>query len=286
MAEESNRRHWARFRTGCPDQLQHQTDSVGVYSMGLGYPKWKSAFTTDIAGRPNSHGCTMIDSGRDTRAVPPDRVSFAVSRACGSDGEGEPELKQVDVKSISGSVPLLVMFAVSDVAQSQIARTQNNSTAIFNNYTNIFPGMPNYGIAQGSIFELFGAGLAMTTNAQQSFPLSTSLSGTSVSISINSVTTQAILYYVSPGQINGIIPSADAGRNGADHGDRKWQAERSGADYSGAERLRHVVAERRGQRSGRGVRCKLELSGMDECGQPWRFHHAVGYRPGAGDGAI
>ena len=94
------------------------------------------------------------------------------------------------------------------MAQPQIALTQNNSTAIFNNYSNIFPGMPTYGIAQGSIVDLFGAGLATTTNAAQSFPLPTSLSGTSVSITINSVTTQAILYYVSPGQINAIIPSA------------------------------------------------------------------------------
>ena len=112
------------------------------------------------------------------------------------------------MKSISGSVALLVMFVAGGMAQPQIARTQNNSTAIFNNYSNIFPGMPNYGIAQGAIFELFGAGLATTTNAPQSFPLPTSLSGTSVSITINSVTTQAILYYVSPGQINAIIPSA------------------------------------------------------------------------------
>lgn len=112
------------------------------------------------------------------------------------------------MKSISGSVALLVMFAAGGMAQPQIARTQNNSTAIFNNYSNIFPGMPTYGIAQGSIVDLFGAGLATTTNAAQSFPLPTSLSGTSVSITINSVTTQAILYYVSPGQINAIIPSA------------------------------------------------------------------------------
>ena len=112
------------------------------------------------------------------------------------------------MKSISGSVAMLVMFAAGGMAQPQIARTQNNSTAIFNNYSNIFPGMPTYGIAQGSIVDLFGAGLATTTNAPQSFPLPASLSGTSVSITINSVTTQAILYYVSPGQINAIIPSA------------------------------------------------------------------------------
>lgn len=103
---------------------------------------------------------------------------------------------------------VLMMFTTAVLAQPTIARTQNNSAAIFNNYSSIFPGMPNYGIAQGSIVQLFGSGLATATSDLQGVPLPTSLNGTSVNITINGITTQAILYYVSPGQINAIIPSA------------------------------------------------------------------------------
>lgn len=90
----------------------------------------------------------------------------------------------------------------------QIARTQNNSAAVFNNYSVIPPGMPNYGIAQGSIVQIYGTGLTLATSNLQSVPLPTTLNGTTVNITINGTTTQAILYYVSPAQIDAIIPSA------------------------------------------------------------------------------
>ena len=77
-----------------------------------------------------------------------------------------------------------------------------------NNYSYIFPDMPNYGIAQGSIFDIFGSGLATSTSDLQSVPLPTVLNGTSVSITVNGITTHAILYFVSPNQIAAILPSA------------------------------------------------------------------------------
>jgi len=79
---------------------------------------------------------------------------------------------------------------------------------VMNNYSFIFPGMPNYGIAQGSIFDIFGTGLATTTTPLQNVPLPTTLSGVSVHVTVNSVTTTAILYFVSPNQIAAILPSA------------------------------------------------------------------------------
>src|SRR5690242_19377713 len=68
--------------------------------------------------------------------------------------------------------------------------------------------MPNYGIAQGSIFDVFGVNLATATSDLQSVPLQKTLSGTSVQITISGVTTQALLYFVSPTQIAGVLPSA------------------------------------------------------------------------------
>src|SRR5579863_3737774 len=46
----------------------------------------------------------------------------------------------------------------------QIARTPNNSAAVFNNYSLITPGMPNYAIAQGSIVQIYGTGLTLATS--------------------------------------------------------------------------------------------------------------------------
>ena len=83
-----------------------------------------------------------------------------------------------------------------------------NVVKIQNNYSYILPGMPNYGIAQGSIFDIFGNGLATATSPLQGVPLPTTITGTSVAITVGGVTTHAILYFVSAAQIAAILPSA------------------------------------------------------------------------------
>ena len=93
----------------------------------------------------------------------------------------------------------LVMPAV--FAQPKISKVQNVFSAIL-------PGMPNYGIAQGSIFTILGTGLATATSPPQSFPLPTVLNGASVSVTVNATTTHAILYFVSAPEILAILPSA------------------------------------------------------------------------------
>jgi uncharacterized protein (TIGR03437 family) len=96
---------------------------------------------------------------------------------------------------------LATLFTPAMLAQPSIGQFQNN-------YSYILPGMPNYGIAQGSIFDIFGSGLAAATSALQSVPLPTVLGGTSVNITVNGATTHAILYFVSASQIAAILPSA------------------------------------------------------------------------------
>lgn len=104
---------------------------------------------------------------------------------------------------------LLATAAFAGAAEAgQIARTAVNLPAIFNNYSVIQPGMPNYGVAQGAIVQIYGTGLALATSKLQNVPLPTTLNGASVQITVNGVTTQAILYYVSSTQIDAIIPSA------------------------------------------------------------------------------
>jgi uncharacterized protein (TIGR03437 family) len=81
--------------------------------------------------------------------------------------------------------------------------------AILNNYSGALPGLPNYGIAQGSIFQLWGTGMSgLGTASSQNVPLQRTVAGTSLSVTVAGVTTYPPLYYVSPTQINGILPSS------------------------------------------------------------------------------
>jgi uncharacterized protein (TIGR03437 family) len=82
-------------------------------------------------------------------------------------------------------------------------------TGLQNNYSYITAGLPNYGIAQGSIFAIYGSNLASAnTPLQTSYPLRTSLEGVSVSVTVNGVTTHPILYYVTRDQLGAILPSS------------------------------------------------------------------------------
>lgn len=69
-------------------------------------------------------------------------------------------------------------------------------------------GLPNAPIARGSVFAVFGENLGPAQSPPlSSFPLSTTLGGVSVSLTQSGVTTQAYPIFVSPGQLNAIMPS-------------------------------------------------------------------------------
>ncbi len=87
------------------------------------------------------------------------------------------------------------------------AHAQIIGQTIVNNYSYIQPGMPNYGIAQGSIFIMGGTNDMTESTVSQGVPLQTTLGGVTVTVTVGNVTTQAIPYYVSPGQITAILPS-------------------------------------------------------------------------------
>jgi len=81
-----------------------------------------------------------------------------------------------------------------------------------NNYSYLLPGMPNYGIAPGSIFIVTGTDLANPGTAvlQSSAPpgIPTSLNGASISVTVNGVTTHPAMYYAVPTQIAAVLPSS------------------------------------------------------------------------------
>jgi uncharacterized protein (TIGR03437 family) len=83
---------------------------------------------------------------------------------------------------------------------------QPSVLALANNYSGTKPGLPNYGISPGSLFVIFGSDLATTINTAETFPLTTNLNGTSVSVTVNGTTTQPTLYYILPTQIAAVLP--------------------------------------------------------------------------------
>src|SRR3979409_779851 len=92
-----------------------------------------------------------------------------------------------------------------------IAAAQPKVTAVVNNSSFAPPSSPTYGIAQGSLFALQGTGIGPDQVPSlpdlAKGPLTTSLSGVSVNITVNGTTVQAPLYYVSAGQNAGVLPS-------------------------------------------------------------------------------
>jgi uncharacterized protein (TIGR03437 family) len=100
------------------------------------------------------------------------------------------------------TLALAGIFAGSAFAQTPTV------TQLANIYSWTLPGLPNYGTARGSIFAIFGANLSSTTVPLQAAPLQTTLSGVSLSVKVNGATTQPLLYYLSPTQINAVLPSA------------------------------------------------------------------------------
>jgi uncharacterized protein (TIGR03437 family) len=70
-------------------------------------------------------------------------------------------------------------------------------------------GTPGGGIARGSVFSIFGSGLGPASSPALAFPLSTTLGGVSIAVSApdGSASVAAIPLFVSPAQINAIMPS-------------------------------------------------------------------------------
>ncbi len=106
------------------------------------------------------------------------------------------------MKTASGIFYLLIVTATAN-AQPVVA-----AGGIVNAATYAHAGLPNAGIAQGSLFTIFGSGLGPAASPTLAFPLVTTLGGVSISVLQGSTTVAAIPVYVGPGQINAIMPSS------------------------------------------------------------------------------
>jgi uncharacterized protein (TIGR03437 family) len=78
------------------------------------------------------------------------------------------------------------------------------------------PGMAGSGIAQGSIFTIFGTGLGPPQGVQAfTFPLPTKLGGASVTVTVGSTQVSAIVLFSYSTQLNAILPSTTPVGSGA-----------------------------------------------------------------------
>ena len=81
-------------------------------------------------------------------------------------------------------------------------------SSVVNAASGIAAGLPNSGIAQGSIFLVVGSNLGppAISIASSAFQ-NTVLSGTSISVTVNGTTVAPLLYYTSVGQVAALLPS-------------------------------------------------------------------------------
>ena len=92
--------------------------------------------------------------------------------------------------------------------------TPPSITSVQNNYGQVSPGLPNYGLAPGSLFFVKGTNLSNSTSpgllSSSSPGLPTTQDGVSVSVTAGGTTRQCPLYYLSPTQINAVLPGNTA----------------------------------------------------------------------------
>jgi uncharacterized protein (TIGR03437 family) len=107
------------------------------------------------------------------------------------------------------SVLLLLSVSCASVVRAQ--------PAIVNAASLIPPGLPNYGVAQGSIFVVVGQGvIANFPNTVAEAPPTTTLAGLSMQIAVAGSTIDVPLVYVAlaQDQVAGIVPSDTPTGNG------------------------------------------------------------------------
>ena len=102
---------------------------------------------------------------------------------------------------------LRLLSLLSMVAGAAWAQ-QPTVAAVVNAGSNAVPGLPNAQIAKGAIFIVYGSNLGPAKLVQAStFPLLTTLGGTSVRISAGGTTLNAIMIYTLATQVAAILPS-------------------------------------------------------------------------------
>lgn len=120
------------------------------------------------------------------------------------------------VTAVSGTSLSLQYTAFVTAGSSAAAHAAAFGPPLFiyqvqNNYSFLLPGVPNYGIAPGSLFAIQGENLSgnsapvLQSSAAPGLPKT--LNQTSLSVTVNGVTTTPALYYASSTAVAAVLPS-------------------------------------------------------------------------------
>jgi uncharacterized protein (TIGR03437 family) len=105
---------------------------------------------------------------------------------------------------------LIFLGSASLLSRPASAQPTIAANGIRNSASYALPGLPNAGIAKGSIFVIFGQNLGPAKILQvSSFPLpsSSGLAGTSIQITVNGTSVYAIMLYTLATQVAAVLPS-------------------------------------------------------------------------------
>lgn len=107
------------------------------------------------------------------------------------------------MKKLSAVYCLLLLLAAAAAGQPAV-----DTGGVVNAASYVLPGLPNHGIAQGSMFVIFGRNLGpVALRRAETFPYTTQLAGTSVRVTMENVARNAIMVYTSERQVAAILPS-------------------------------------------------------------------------------
>ena len=104
----------------------------------------------------------------------------------------------------------MLVVGIALVSVQALSQPTIGTNGVVNSASYAQPGLPNFGVAQGSIFTIFGQNLGPAKIVQvSSFPLPTSagLSGTSVQVTVNGTQVYAIMLYTLATQVAAVLPS-------------------------------------------------------------------------------
>ena len=96
-----------------------------------------------------------------------------------------------------------ILFLAAALSQAQTGPVMGAIAGAADNWS-----ASEFGLARGSIFTIYGTNLAPSVASASRLPRPKSLNGVTVTISTNNQFVSAPLLYVSPHQINAILPSA------------------------------------------------------------------------------
>jgi uncharacterized protein (TIGR03437 family) len=189
-----------------PDNVAHTGDLVRVQGTGFGVvnPVIPSGSVTQNAPTSNVVATVRVTVGGKDAVVSsatllPNTIGFAqvIFRIpTGSGGGNQPVVVTVGGKD-SNSVLLAIALPGPGVRN------------VVNSASNAVTGLPNAGVAPGSILVAYGVGMGPDTLVTApGYPWPKTLSGTSAKVTVNGQSSDLLLYYTSALQIAGLLPSS------------------------------------------------------------------------------